>query len=86
MHGSTGGSWKRSDRSGSPKWDNPTGNCGHQGFGTYRQTLATAPAPDPTHANYVDKWQVTWSVCVDLGFEFLPLLGASGRSGAGLEE
>ena len=49
MPGSTGGSWKRSDWSGSPKWDNPTGNRGHQGFWTYRQNHATAPAPDPTH-------------------------------------
>jgi len=49
MPGSTGGSWKRSDWSGSPKWDNPTGNRGHQGFWTYRQNHATAPVPDPTH-------------------------------------
>ena len=48
MPGSTGGSWKRSDWSGSPKWDNPTGNRGHQGFWTYRQKHATAPVPDPT--------------------------------------
>src|SRR5664279_148792 len=48
MPGSTGGSWKRSDWSGSPKWDNPTGNRGHQGFWTYRQNHATAPVPDPT--------------------------------------
>src|SRR5664279_4090383 len=48
MPGSTGGSWKRSDWSGSPKWDNPTGNRGHQGFWTYRQNHAAAPAPDPT--------------------------------------
>src|SRR5664279_5923424 len=50
MPGSTGGSWKRSDWSGSPKWDNPTGNRGHQGFWTYSQDHATAPAPDPTQA------------------------------------
>src|SRR5664279_1142327 len=49
MPGSTGGSWKRSDWSGSLKWDNPTGNRGHQGFWTYRQNHATAPVPDPTH-------------------------------------
>ena len=48
MHGSTGGSWKRSDWSGSSKWDNPPGNRGHKGFGTYHQTVTTAPAPDPT--------------------------------------
>jgi len=52
MPGSTGGSWKRGDWSGSPKWDNPTGNRGHQGFRTYRQTIATAPAPDPTTTLY----------------------------------
>ena len=45
---STGGSWKRSDWSGSSKWDNPPGNRGHKGFGTYHQMIATAPAPDPT--------------------------------------
>src|SRR5664279_4100771 len=55
MPGSTGGSWKRSDWSGSPKWDNPTGNRGHQGFWTYRQNHATAPVPDPTHA-----WSDVW--------------------------
>src|SRR5690349_7011752 len=53
MHGSTGGSWKRSAWSRPPKWDNPMGNHGHQGFGTYRQTIATAPAPDPTHPRVV---------------------------------
>src|SRR5664279_2421129 len=53
MPGSTGGSWKRSDWSGSPKWDNPTGNRGHQGFWTYRQNHATAPAPDPTQTWWV---------------------------------
>src|SRR5664279_3408586 len=51
MPGSTGGSWKRSDWSGSPKWDNPTGNRGHQGFWTYRQNHATAPVPDPSQAS-----------------------------------
>src|SRR5664279_1857156 len=48
MHGSTGGGWKRSDWSGSSKRDNPMGNRGHQGFGTYHQMITTAPAPDPT--------------------------------------
>src|SRR5664280_1707247 len=62
MPGSTGGSWKRSDWSGSPKWDNPTGNRGHQGFWTYRQNPATAPAPDPTQA-YRSDWDrfATWA-------------------------
>ena len=63
MHGSTGGSWKRSDWSGPPKWDNPTGNRGHKGFGIYHHTIATAPAPDPTGSE-LGPCRAGWGVSV----------------------
>jgi len=74
MPGSTGGSWKRSDWSGSLKWDNPTGNRGHQGFWTYRQNHATAPVPDPTHARFSEP--------DDLDRALFPRVHATGAVGA----
>ena len=60
MHGSTGGNWKRSDLTTVIEVERPAGKPRViKGFATYRQVIATAPAPDPTCATRVP---VPWAV------------------------
>jgi hypothetical protein len=43
---------------GPSKWDNPAGNRGHQGFGTYSQTGPPRQLPTPTHSGARDNGPV----------------------------